>query len=122
MVRLEPTHRQSLDLHHVQIHARDRRKNRQCKLSARQPITHLPGIAANDDICLRENPLDKVPPEALVMKEKTHGIPRAPEVRIIRNDLTLPFGIEQVPIRFDFSRVNQLGIIADDDSGFAVNI
>src|SRR5207249_11092738 len=122
MVRLEPTHGQSLHLHHIQIHARDRRENRNCKFPSRQPIPHLTRIAADDDICLRENPLDKLPPEALVIKEKTHGIPRTPKIRIVGDDLTLPLGVEQVPVRFGFSGLDELAVVADNDPSFAVSI
>src|SRR5207253_10291393 len=100
----------------------DRRENRKCYFPSRPPIPSLTRIAASDDICLRENPLDNLPPEALVIKGKPHGIPRAPKIRIVGDDLTLPLGVELVPVRFDFSRVDELAVVADNDPSFAVNI
>ena len=61
-------------------------------------------------------------PETFLVIEKAHGVARTAEIGIVGDDLALPLGIEQVPVRFDLGGVDLLGVVADDDAGLAVDV
>src|SRR5262245_300029 len=94
LLRLEPIHWQSLYLHLIQIHSRNRCEYCESKFSSCQPVAHLPRVRADDDIGFQKNTPDKLRAEALRMIKKPHCIARSAKCWIIGNDLAFPLRVE----------------------------
>src|SRR5919106_2340195 len=81
------------------------------KFPGGEPVNHLPFVARVGEIHLAEKSFNELGSEVGMVVEKpqrvSHG---AHTADIVRDDLSLPLWIEEIPVRLDFLRIDQLGV------------
>ena len=100
-------HGQSRASGHFDVRARE--KNRQRKLSLRQPVDSLAEIPRQRQIHFAKEAVDELRAESRMMVKEPHIIAAwARDPDVARDDLSLPLWIEKIPVGFEFGRVQSI--------------
>src|SRR5215813_14881255 len=116
--RTESIYRQALSLQNIDVAEKTDRE-----FPRRQPIRPLSKITKQSYVHLAKKTLDKRRPKfRMIIEEPCIASAWAGLADIAHLDLTFPFRIQQIPIRFEFLNVDEFRVVVDGAVGCRTDI